>query len=66
MRVSLDQFVLYSTRAHGWFTVGSTYSSDYKQAKTFNITAAIEFCKKHKTDSGYGMFPVSLEDLKSI
>ena len=62
----MDLYILYSTRSQGWFTYSSTYSSDYRQAKHFVLEDAIEFSKRHKTQSGYGMIPVCLAHLEEI
>lgn len=56
--------LLYSTRANGWFTESSTYSSDPTEAKRFPRAEALRFVARHKQKSGYNMIPVREEDIQ--
>jgi len=59
-------YQLYSGRMQGWLTRTGTYSSDPAEALQLGRTAAIERCRKHKTDGGYQLLPISLNDLGDI
>jgi hypothetical protein len=59
-------YLLYSPRSGGWLTSSSNYSSDYREAKTFDRDDALAMCKRHKDRAGYGMIPVRQEDLLAL
>lgn len=59
-------YILWSGRLQGWLTRGSTYSSDQAEARRFPRDEAIEMCKRHKQQAGYGLLPVREEDLAAI
>lgn len=59
-------YILYSPKLGGWFSKSSNYTSDYREAKQFPREEALFFCLPHKSSDGFGMIPVSLDDLEAI
>lgn len=57
---------LYSTRANGWFTPSSTYSSDQSEAKEFSRDEAITFVRRTRSKSGFNLIPVDADMVKEI
>lgn len=57
-------YLLYSPRGLGWFTRGSTYSSEVNEAKQFSRRDALAMVKLHKHQGSHNIIPVRLEDLQ--
>lgn len=62
----LKWYILYSVKVGGWFTISSTYSSDWKHARRYSKDEALELAAKQKSQTGFGLIPVRVEDLEAL
>ena len=59
-------YYLYSGRMQGWFTNSGTYSSDFAEARKYSRVEAIAMCKRHKSQGGYQLLPISADDMEAV
>lgn len=59
-------YLLWSARNSGWLSRTSTYTTDQTEALTLPRGEALARCKVHKSQGGYQLLPVSLDDLGAI
>lgn len=61
-----QDYVVWSTRGQGWWTHAGNTSTDFTQAKHFGRAAAMAFCAKHRSATGYGLLPIAMSDLEAL
>lgn len=59
-------YYLYSGRNQGWLTLAGNYASDLAEALIMGRSEALARCRKHKSDAGYQLIPVSVDDMRAL